>query len=157
MRILTFSIEVCRVNKYSFGCFPSARKESRNKYSGYFMMCLVYRLLIISILYDYSVLESDKLTLYSNLALIIQLFPFVHEWVVQMFFQKHQEILQCLRVWSSLIHPVPRPYLSIQLSKHLRCLLHLKNDIWYIDLCFINDLTANNWNWWSTDGPAFFQ
>ena len=78
---------------------------------------------------------SNKLTLYSNLALIIQWFPFVHESVAQMFFQKHQEILQCLRVWSSHSHPLPRPYLSIQLSKHLRCLLHLKNDIWYIDLC----------------------
>ena len=155
MRILTFSIEVCRVNKYSFGCFPPVRKVSRNKYSGYFMMCLVIRLYDYAILYDYSVLVSDKLTLYSNLALIIQLFPFVHESAAQMFFQKHQEILQCLRVWSSHSHPLPRPCLSIQLSKHLRCLLHLKNDIWYIDLCFINDLTANVVR--STDGPAFFQ
>ena len=75
---------------------------------------------------------SNKLTLYSNLALIIQWFPFVHESVAQMFFQKHQEILQCLRVWSSHSHPLPRPYLSIQLSIHLRCLLRLKNDISYI-------------------------
>ena len=135
MRILTFSIEVCGVNKYSFGGFPSARETSRNKYSGYLMIYSVF----ISWNYWLRSRISNKLTLYSNLALIIQWFPFVHESVAQMFFQKHQEILQCLRVWSSHSHPLPRPYLSIQLSKHLRCLLHLNNDIRYINFCFIND------------------